>query len=104
MSWFSSKSGVVMPTRITTVPHSIHQMSISVNPVEWVTAISMVSNTAGISPLSTGGALALAAYSSEAGAAAGEMDRLFVKMFGISAIGVVTLSTLAYFGFYRWLL
>ena len=64
----------------------------------------MVSNTAGISPLSTGGALALAAYSSEAGAAAGEMDRLFVKMFGISAIGVVTLSTLAYFGFYRWLL
>ena len=52
----------------------------------------------------SGGALALAAYSSEAGAAAGEMDRLFVKMFGISAIGVVTLSTLAYFGFYRWLL
>ena len=58
----------------------------------------------GDQPLSTGGALALAAYSSEAGAAAGEMDRLFVKMFGISAIGVVTLSTLAYFGFYRWLL
>lgn len=104
MSWFSSTSGVVMPTLIPTVPHIIHQMSISVNPVEWVTAISMVSNTAGISPLSTGGALALAAYSSEAGAAAGEMDRLFVKMFGISAIGVVTLSTLAYFGFYRWLL
>ena len=85
MSWFSSTSGVVMPTLIPTVPHIIHQMSISVNPVEWVTA-------------------ALAAYSSEAGAAAGEMDRLFVKMFGISAIGVVTLSTLAYFGFYRWLL
>ena len=104
MSWFSSTSGVVMPTLIPTVPHIIHQMSISVNPVEWVTAISMVSNTAGSSPLSTGGALALAAYSSEAGAAAGEMDRLFVKMFGISAIGVVTLSTLAYFGFYRWLL
>ena len=104
MSWFSSTSGVVMPTLIPTVPHIIHQMSISVNPVEWVTAIAMVSNTAGISPLSTGGALALAASSSEAGAAEGEMDRLFVKMFGISAIGVVTLSTLAYFGFYRWLL
>lgn len=50
MSWFSSTSGVVMPTLIPTVPHIIHQMSISVNPVEWVTAISMVSNTAGISP------------------------------------------------------
>lgn len=104
MSWFSSTSGVVMPTLIPTIPHIIEQMSISVNPVEWVTAISMVSNTAGISPLSTGGALALAAYSAEAGAAAGELDRLFIKMFSISAVGVVTLSILAYFGFYRWLL
>ena len=104
MSWFSSTSGVVMPTLIPTIPHIIDQMSISVNPVEWVTAISMVSNTAGISPLSTGGALALAAYSAEAGVAEGEMDRLFVKMFSISAVGVVTLSALAYFGFYRWLL
>ena len=104
MSWFSSTSGVVMPTLIPTIPHIIEQMSISVNPVEWVTAISMVSNTAGISPLSTGGALALAAYSAEAGAAAGELDRLFIKMFSISAAGVVTLSVLAYFGFYRWLL
>ena len=104
MSWVSSTSGVVMPTLIPTIPHIIQQMSISVNPVEWVTAISMVSNTAGISPLSTGGALALAAYSAEAGAAAGELDRLFIKMFSISAAGVVTLSILAYFGFYRWLL
>ena len=104
MSWFSSTSGVVMPTLIPTIPHIIQQMSISVNPVEWVTAISMVSNTAGISPLSTGGALALAAYSAEAGAAAGELDRLFIKMFSISAAGVITLSVLAYFGFYRWLL
>ena len=104
MSWFSSTSGVVMPTLIPTIPHIIQQMSISVNPVEWVTAISMVSNTAGISPLSTGGALALAASSAEAGAAAGELDRLFIKMFSISAAGVVTLSILAYFGFYRWLL
>lgn len=104
MSWFSSTSGVVMPTLIPTIPHIIQQMSISVNPVEWVTAISMVSNTAGISPLSTGGALALAAYSAEAGAAAGELDRLFIKMFSISAAGVITLSILAYFGFYRWLL
>ena len=104
MSWFSSTSGVVMPTLIPTIPHIIQQMSISVNPVEWVTAISRVSNTAGTSPLSTGGALALAAYSAEAGAAAGELDRLFIKMFSISAAGVVTLSILAYFGFYRWLL
>ena len=104
MSWFSSTSGVVMPTLIPTIPHIIQQMSISVNPVEWVTAISMVSNTAGISPLSTGCGKPRPAYPAEAGAAAGELDRLFIKMFSISAAGVVTLSVLAYFGFYRWLL
>ncbi len=104
MSWFSSTSGVVMPTLIPTVPHILAQMGGNANPVEWVTAITMVSNTAGISPLSTGGALALAAYSSEAGVQEGEMDRLFIRMFLISAVGVLSLSFLAYFGLYRWLL
>ena len=94
LSWFSSTSGVVMPTLIPTVPHILSQMGSSANPVEWVTAITMVSNTAGISPLSTGGALALAAYSAEGG----------LRMFFISAAGVVSLSVLAYFGLYRWLL
>lgn len=104
MSWFSSTSGVVMPTLIPTVPHILAQMGSHANPVEWVTAITMVSNTAGISPLSTGGALALAAYSSEGGIEEGELDRLFVRMFLISAVGVLALSFLAYFGLYRWLL
>lgn len=104
MSWFSSTSGVVMPTLIPTVPHILSQMGSHANPVEWVTAITMVSNTAGISPLSTGGALALAAYSSEGGIEEGELDRLFIRMFLISAAGVLALSFLAYFGLYRWLL
>lgn len=104
LSWFSSTSGVVMPTLIPTVPHILTQMGSSANPVEWVTAITMVSNTAGISPLSTGGALALAAYSAEGGLKDGELDRLFLRMFFISAAGVVSLSVLAYFGLYRWLL
>lgn len=104
MSWFSSTSGVVMPTLIPTVPHILSQMGSSANPVEWVTAIIMVSNTAGISPLSTGGALALAAYSAEGSVSRSELDRLFIRMFAISAVGVVLLSMLAYWGFYRWLL
>ena len=104
LSWFSSTSGVVMPTLIPTVPHILSQMGSSANPVAWVTAITMVSNTAGISPLSTGGALALAAYSAEGTLKEGELDRLFVRMFFISAAGVVSLSVLAYFGLYRWLL
>lgn len=102
LSWFSSTSGVVMPTLIPTVPHILAQMGSSADPVEWVTAITMVSNTAGISPLSTGGALA--AYSAEGGLKDGELDRLFLRMFFISAAGVVSLSVLAYFGLYRWLL
>jgi len=72
--------------------------------LEMATAITMISNTAGISPLSTGGALALAAYSSASGATPVQQHRLFLKMFAISALGVVVLSLLAYFGLYRVLL
>lgn len=104
LSWFSSTSGVVMPTLIPTVPHIISEIGSTANPVEWVTAISMVSNTAGISPLSTGGALALAAYSAEKGIEKGEVEWLFSRMFFISVAGVISLSALAYFGLYRWLL
>lgn len=104
MSWFSSTSGVVMPTLIPTIPHIVAQLGGGINPLELATAITMVSNTAGISPLSTGGALALAAYSSAAKADGTEQQKLFLKMFMISAFGVAILSVLAYFGLYRWLL
>lgn len=103
MSWFSSTSGVVMPTLIPTIPDIMTQID-GVNPLEMATAITMISNTAGISPLSTGGALAMAAYSSAAGSNYEEQHHLFVKMFLISALGVTVLSVLAYFGLYRCLL
>ncbi len=104
MSWFSSTSGVVMPTLIPTIPHIVAQLGGAVSELELATAITMISNTAGISPLSTGGALALAAYSSAAGASYEEQHHLFVKMFMISALGVAVLSVFAYFGLYHWLL
>ena len=104
LSWFSSTSGVVMPTLIPTIPHIVAQMGGAVSELELATAITMISNTAGISPLSTGGALALAAYSSAAGATYEEQHSLFVKMFMISAFGVLVLSIFAYFGLYHWLL
>lgn len=103
LSWFSSTSGVVMPTLIPTIPSVLEGVG-GGNPVELATAITMISNTAGISPLSTGGALALAAYSSAAKASAELQQQLFVKMFGISALGLLTLSVFAYFGLFRWLL
>ena len=106
MSWFSSTSGVVMPTLIPTIPEVLSKLR-ETGPMlelEMATAITMISNTAGISPLSTGGALALAAYSSAANASPQLQHRLFIRMFAISALGVVILSVLAYFGLYRMLL
>lgn len=61
MSWFSSSSGVVMPTLLPTVPHVAQQLG-GVNEFELASSITTISHVAAISPLSTGGALALAAY------------------------------------------
>ena len=104
MSWFSSTSGVVMPTLLPVIPDIMARLGSNINPIEMATGITMMSNTAGISPLSTGGALALAAYSSAANADAERQQKLFLQMFGISALGVVSLAIFAYFGLYRWLL
>jgi di/tricarboxylate transporter len=106
MSWFSSTSGVVMPTLIPTIPDILARLGVA-GPqleLEMATAITMISNTAGISPLSTGGALALAAYTSAASASPYLQHQLFIRMFAISAFGVLVLSILAYFGLYRMLL
>ena len=106
MSWFSSTSGVVMPTLIPTIPDILARLGVGgpALELEMATAITMISNTAGISPLSTGGALALAAYTSAANASPYLQHRLFIRMFAISAFGVLVLSILAYFGLYRMLL
>lgn len=102
LSWVSSTSGVVMPTLIPTVPGIVEAMHGAVDPVEMATALSMVSHTGGISPLSTGGGLALAAYTSVAQSSAEEQQKLFVTMFAVSAAGVAFLSFMAYLGLFKW--
>lgn len=102
LSWVSSTSGVVMPTLIPTIPGIVEAMHGAVDPVEMATALSMVSHTGGISPLSTGGGLALAAYTSAAQSSAEEQSKLFVTMFAVSAAGVAFLSFMAYLGLFRW--
>ena len=103
MSWFSSSSGVVMPTLIPTVPHIAQQLG-GVNELELASSITTISHVAAISPLSTGGALALAAYASAANASAKQQQNLFMKMFGVSALGVSVLCVFSYFGMFHWLL
>lgn len=103
MSWFSSSSGVVMPTLIPTVPHIAQQLG-GVNELELASSITTISHVAAISPLSTGGALALAAYASAANANQKQQQNLFMKMFGVSALGVSVLCVFSYFGMFHWLL
>ena len=105
LSWFSSTSGVVMPTFIPTIPHIVARLGEqNVNPVEMLTAISMIASTAGISPLSTGGALSMAAYSSTVSSDPRKQNALFMKLFACSAGSVLLVSILAYFGLYSWIL
>lgn len=103
MSWFSSSSGVVMPTLLPTVPHVAQQLG-GVNEFELASSITTISHVAAISPLSTGGALALAAYASAANANQKQQQNLFMKMFGVSALGVSVLCVFSYFGMFHWLL
>ena len=103
MSWFSSSSGVVMPTLLPTVPHVAQQLG-GVNEFELASSITTISHVAAISPLSTGGALALAAYASAANANQKQQQSLFMKMFGVSALGVSVLCVFSYFGMFHWLL
>ena len=103
MSWFSSSSGVVMPTLLPTVPHIAQQLG-GVNELELASSITTISHVAAISPLSTGGALALAAYASAANANQKQQQNLFMKMFGVSALGVAVLCVFSYFGMFHWLL
>lgn len=104
LSWVSSTSGVVMPTFIPTIPSIVQEMHGLVDPLELATALSMISHTAGISPLSTGGGLALAAYTSVAQSTPEEQQKLFLTMFGVSACGLLFLSLMAYIGLFRWFL
>ncbi|MCD7994264.1 MAG: hypothetical protein LUK37_21755 [Clostridia bacterium] len=64
MSWFSSTSGVVMPTMIPTIP-TITSAVGGVSGALLVSAVVCGSSPAGVSPVSTGGALVMAAMSEE---------------------------------------
>lgn len=102
LSWVSSSSGVVMPTFIPTIPGVVEAMHGNVDPVELATCLSMVAHTAGISPMSTGGGLAIAAYTSVAKSTPEEQQKIFLTIFAVSASGLLFLSTMAYLGLFRW--
>lgn len=101
MSWFSSTSGVVMPTLIPTVSSLMTAVGGNVSALDLVSAITMSAHTAGTSPASTGGALAMAAYAANAHITPEQQNKLFIKMFIVAACGVFVVSALAGLGLYR---
>ncbi|MDO4488777.1 MAG: hypothetical protein Q4B67_06795 [Eubacteriales bacterium] len=102
LSWFSSTSGVVLPTLIPTIPGIVEQVP-GANAVELITCISAGAHGAALSPLSTGGALVLASFSGLAKASPDERNTLFARMFIISILAVVFVSALSFTGLFRLL-
>lgn len=101
MSWFSSTSGVVMPTLIPTVSGIITNVGGNLMPVDLISAITITAHTAGLSPVSTGGALALASYVSNTHVSEEEQNKIFIEMFAVAIGGVVFLAIMAGLGIYR---
>ncbi len=103
MGFFASTSGVVIPTLVPTVPGIVESLGGGVTPLSLISALSISSQIAGISPASTGGALALAAFVTMYKPTAEEKNRYFIRLFITAIIGVLFMSALGLTGFYTWL-
>ncbi len=100
MSWFSSASGVVMPTLIPTTSGIASTLQ-GVSAMELTVGLCIGAHMAAMSPLSSCGGLMLSAYSSSEGVTAEDRNRVFVRLFIMSASGVAFAGVLALFGLYR---
>ena len=101
MSWFSSANGVVFPTLIPTVTKIAADVGGNITATELIIAIVGGATVAGISPLSTGGSLILAAYSQETDSSEKEEQSLFAKLFITSFIVVVIITIFAFLGIFK---
>lgn len=99
MSWVSSASGVVMPTLIPTIPDMVKALP-GADALTLVNCISIGANMAAMSPLSSCGALMLAAYSSSGNPSAKDRNKMFLQLFILSACGVALSGALALIGLY----
>jgi len=101
MSWFSSTSGVVMPTLIPTVSALVKSLGGNVSQLDLISSITMTAHTAGVSPASTGGALALASYAANAHVSEADQNKLFMQMFAVAVGSVLFMTLVAATGIYR---
>ena len=101
MSWFSSTSGVVMPTLIPTIGGLLKAVP-GTTPIELLSAVTFGAHTAGMSPASTGGALAMATYATTAGISPAEQNKLFMQMFLTAVLAVILVTLFSATGAYNW--
>lgn len=99
MSWVSSASGVVMPTLIPTVGELVEELE-GANSVGLVNAISIGANMAALSPLSSCGGLMLAAYTTSGDVTPEDRNKMFLRLFILSACGVLLSGILGFVGAY----
>lgn len=96
MSAVSSASGVVMPTLIPTVPGIVENMNGTVSASSLISAIVVGAHVVTVSPLSTLGALAVAAATSRT-----DKAKFFTQLLIIGALGVPLAFVLGLLGVYR---
>jgi len=91
MSFFSSASGVVMPTLINTVPGIVTDLGGAVSPQSLVSAIIVGAHMATPSPISTMGALALAGATEDMNRAKIFKDLLIIAICAVAYAGILGL-------------
>ena len=101
LSWFSSTTGVVMPTMIPTVPGIMETFpNISYSAV--ICGITITSFFAAYSPASTGGAGVLAQYSIfNKEASEQDSNKLFIRLFLTSVVAVIASVVLSAIGVFN---
>jgi len=98
MSWFSSASGVVMPTLFPAGAEMAANMT-GVDAMSIMVAVGIGAHMAAMSPVSSCGGLTLAAYSS-GNVTAEQRNKVFLQLFLLSATGVLFGGVLALLGLY----
>ena len=98
MSWFSSAIGVVWPTLVPTVGDIAAKVGVSANGL--ISIMALTAAFAGLSPASTGGGLIMAANATDPEFTKEKENKLFVQLFGVSALMLGLIVVAALFGLY----
>ena len=98
MSWFSSAIGVVWPTLVPTV--SDIAATVGVSPNGRISIMCLTAAFAGLSPASTGGGLILAANATDPEFTKEKENKLFIRLFIVSALMLAIIVVAALLGLY----